>query len=57
MIEQLSRVVLHQDEAFTDDLPDVALEIAARKLCEGPAGAATLSFCSGYDNCPWEKRL
>ncbi len=40
-----------------DDFPDAALEIAGRKFCEGPAGSATLSFCSGYDTCPWERTL
>jgi hypothetical protein len=40
------------DEAFSDDVPDVALEVAGRRLCEGPAGSATISFCSGIDSCP-----
>jgi hypothetical protein len=57
MTESLSDVVLYDEEAFIDDLPDAALEIAGRKLCEGPAGSVTLSFCSGYDTCPWERRL
>jgi hypothetical protein len=57
MDERLSNAVLYEDEALIDDLPDAALEIAGRKLCEGPAGSATISFCSGYDTCPWEKRL
>ncbi len=39
------------------DLPDAALEIAGRRVCEGTAGSATLSFCSGYDTCPWERTL
>jgi hypothetical protein len=57
MNKPLSTVVLYEDEVFIDDPPDVALEIAGRKLCEGPAGSATISFCSGYDTCPWEKRV
>lgn len=61
MNEPHSKVVLYEDQGLiddlADDLPDVALEIAGRKLCEGPASAATISFCSGYDTCPWEKRL
>jgi hypothetical protein len=51
MTESPSDVVL-----YDDDISDVALEVAGRKLCEGPAGSATLSFCSGYDTCPWERR-
>ena len=57
MTESLSNVVLYDEEAFIDDLPDAALEIAGRKSCEGPAASVTLSFCSGYDTCPWEKTL
>jgi hypothetical protein len=55
MMESLSNVVLYDEEAFIDDLPDAALEIAGRKLCEGLAASVTLSFCSGYDTCPWER--
>jgi len=54
MTEPASNVVFYDEEAFIGNLPDAALEIAGRKLCEGPAGSATLSFCSGYDTCPWE---
>ena len=57
MTESLSNIVLYDEEALIDDLPDASLEIAGRKLCEGPAGSATLAFCSGYDTCPWEKTL
>lgn len=57
MTELAGNAVLHEDHALIDDLPDTALEIAGKKLCEGPAGSATLSFCSGYDTCPWEKIL
>ena len=55
MTESVSTLACHDEEAFVDDLPDAALEIAGRKLCEGQAGSATISFCSGYDTCPWEK--
>jgi hypothetical protein len=55
MNEPLSSVVLYEDQAFIEVPSDAALEIAGRKLCEGPAGSATISFCSGYDTCPWEK--
>jgi hypothetical protein len=57
MAESLSNILVHDERAFIDDLPDAALEAAGRKLFEGPAGSATLSFCSGYDTCPWEKTL
>jgi hypothetical protein len=55
MIDSLRNVLVHDEDAFLDDLPDAALEIAGRKLFEGPAGSATISFCSGYDTCPWQK--
>jgi hypothetical protein len=57
MTESVSNVILHSEEALIADLPDAALEIAGSKLFEGPAGSATLSFCSGYDTCPWEKKI
>jgi hypothetical protein len=43
---------LYDEKVFSDDLPDAALEVAGRRLCEGPAGSATISFCSGIDSCP-----
>jgi hypothetical protein len=55
MTEPLSNVVLDEEQTLIDDLPDAALELAGRKLCDGPAGSATLSFCSGYDTCPWDR--
>jgi hypothetical protein len=57
MTESLSNAILQSEEALIADLPDAALEIAGSKLFEGPAGSATLSFCSGYDTCPWEKKI
>ena len=42
----------YDEEVFSDDLPDAALEIAGNKLWEGPASSATISFCSGLDSCP-----
>ena len=42
----------YDEEVFSDDLPDAALEIAGSKLWEGPASSATISFCSGLDSCP-----
>jgi hypothetical protein len=38
MTESLSNVVLYDEAALIDDLPDAALEIAGGKLCAGPAG-------------------
>jgi len=57
MTDSPSNVALYDEDAFIDDLSDAALEIAGKKLCEGPVGAATISFCSAYDTCPWERRL
>ena len=42
----------YDEEVLSDELPDVALEVAGRKLWEGPASSATISFCSGLDSCP-----
>jgi hypothetical protein len=47
-----STTALYEENVLSDDLPDVALEVAGRKLCEGPAGSATIAFCSGIDSCP-----
>jgi hypothetical protein len=47
-----SITALYDEKLLSDDVPDVALEVAGRKLCEGPAGSATISFCSGIDSCP-----
>jgi len=57
MTDSPSNVALYDKDAFIDDLSDAALEIAGKKLCEGSVGAATISFCSAYDTCPWERRL
>jgi hypothetical protein len=56
MSESLSNVVLYDEEALRDDLPDAALELAGRKLWEGPAACATVAFCSGLDSCPSHPR-
>ena len=42
----------YDEEVLSDELPDVALEVAGRKLWEGPPSSATISFCSGLDSCP-----
>jgi hypothetical protein len=42
---------LVDEETLTDELPDVALEIAAGKY--GEAGnPLTLAFCTGFETCP-----
>jgi hypothetical protein len=43
---------LYDEETLSFEVPDVALELAGRKLWEGPASSATISFCSGLDSCP-----
>ncbi len=42
----------YDEEVFSDELPDAALEIAGSKLWEGPAASFTAAFCSGLDSCP-----
>jgi hypothetical protein len=44
--------VPYEEEALTFEVPDAALELAGSKVCEGPAGSFTVSFCSGIDTCP-----
>jgi hypothetical protein len=44
MSESLISLVLYSEEPITDELPDVALEVAAGKCC--------IAFCSGLDTCP-----
>ena len=43
---------LYDEDVLSDELPDVTLELAGRKLFEGPPSSATISFCSGLDSCP-----
>jgi hypothetical protein len=38
------------------EVPDAALELAGRKLWEGPAASFTLAFCTGLDTCPASPR-
>ena len=42
----------YDEEVLNEELPDEALEVAGRKLWEGPPSSATISFCSGLDSCP-----
>lgn len=52
MSESSINVMLYDDETLSADVPDAALELAAGKLCEGPAISVTVAFCSGIDSCP-----
>jgi hypothetical protein len=45
-------IAVYNEELFSDEPPDETLEVAGRRLCEGPAGSATIAFCSGIDSCP-----
>jgi hypothetical protein len=45
-----SDTVLHDEEVFSDDLPDAVLEVAGSR--EGPASSVTIGFCSGPETCP-----
>jgi hypothetical protein len=52
MSESAINGMLYDEEALSTELPDAALELAAGKLCEGPAISVTVAFCSGIDSCP-----
>src|SRR5262249_8772296 len=45
---------LHDEEVFSDELPDAVLEVAGGKCWEGPASSVTIGFCSGPENLPYE---
>jgi hypothetical protein len=47
-----SDTALYDEEVFSDELPDAALEVAGSKCWEGPASSFTITFCSGIDTCP-----
>ena len=51
MSESLTDLVLCDEATLSDDLPDVALEVAAGKYWE-VGGNPTIAFCSGLDTCP-----
>ena len=51
MSESLISLVLCSEEPITDELPDVALEVAAGK-CWEVGNPFTIAFCSGLDTCP-----
>jgi len=44
-------LMLYDEEALSDELPDVALEVAAGKYWE-VGNPFTIAFCSGLDTCP-----
>jgi hypothetical protein len=51
MSKSPTNLMLYSEEAIDDELPDVALEVAAGKCWE--AGKPfTIAFCSGLDTCP-----
>jgi hypothetical protein len=51
MSKSLTNLALYSEEAITDDLPDVALEVAAGKCWEA-GNPFTIAFCTGLDTCP-----
>ena len=51
MSESVTDLVLCDGAMLNDDLPDVALEVAAGKYWE-VGGNPTIAFCSGLDTCP-----
>ena len=51
MSESPINSVPYIEEAITDELPDVALEVAAGK-CWEVGNPFTIAFCSGLDTCP-----
>ena len=51
-----SDTALHDEEMFSDKLPDAVLEVAGSKCWEGPASSVTIGFCSGPETCPGGRR-
>jgi hypothetical protein len=47
-----SITTLSDEEMLSFEIPDAALKLAGRKLCEGLSSSATVAFCSGLDTCP-----
>jgi len=52
MSASLTDLMFIDEEAFSDEVPDAALEIAASKCWEQAGNPFTLAFCSGLDTCP-----
>jgi hypothetical protein len=51
MRESLIDLVLYDEEARNHELPDAALEVAARKGSDMAGNSFTLAFCTGLDSC------
>jgi hypothetical protein len=51
MSESLTHLMLCDEDALSQELPDAALEVAASKYWE-VGNPFTLAFCSGLDTCP-----
>jgi hypothetical protein len=49
MSKSLTNLALYSEEAITNELPDVALEVASKGW---EAGNPTIAFCTGLDTCP-----
>jgi hypothetical protein len=47
-----SDTALHDEEVFSDGLPDAVLEVAGSKCWEELASSVTIGFCSGPETCP-----
>jgi hypothetical protein len=52
MSESLIDLVIYEEEALRDEVPDAALEVAASKCSELVGNLFTLAFCTGLDTCP-----
>jgi hypothetical protein len=51
MSESLTDLAMDNEVGANDELPDVALEVAAGKYWEA-GNPFTIAFCSGLDTCP-----
>jgi hypothetical protein len=52
MGESLTDLMLYDEEILSNELPDVALEVAASKCWEQAGNPFTIAFCTGLDTCP-----
>ena len=51
-MSELTTALYDEEVLHSDEVSDVALELAGSKLWEGPAASFTVAFCSGIDTCP-----
>ena len=51
MSKSLTDLALKDEETLTDELSEVALEVAASQMYSG--NPYTLAFCSGLSSCPF----